>query len=81
MNDAASWLAGALGITLAFAFLFCFLLAAGLIAFALRRRAYRRGTHPLRLLPWYLGGPPEAPLVLPDDRPSPKRTRDRRHDR
>jgi len=78
VNDVGAWLAGALGITLAFAWLFGLLLAAGLIAFALRRRAYRRGTHPLRLLPWYLGGPPESPFVVPDDR---KRRRRRARDR
>lgn len=77
MNDVAAWLAGAFGIALAFAWLFGILLVGGLIAFALRRRAYRRGTHPLRLLPWYLGGPPEPPLVSPDDRRHRKRTRDR----
>ncbi|HUQ16680.1 MAG TPA: hypothetical protein VM070_02725 [Candidatus Saccharimonadales bacterium] len=68
MNDIGAWLAGALGLTIAFGWLFGILLAVGLLAFALRRRAYRRGTHPLRLLPWYLGGPPEPPVVLPDDR-------------
>jgi len=63
VNDVGTWLAGALGIGLAFAWLFGIIIVGGLIAFALRRRAYRRGTHPLRLLPWYLGGPPD---VLPD---------------
>ncbi|GAC1488590.1 MAG: hypothetical protein NVS1B1_05180 [Candidatus Limnocylindrales bacterium] len=68
MNDVGAWLAGALGIALAFAWLFGILLAVGLIAFALRRRAFRRGTHPLRLLPWYLGGPPDAEPDVPTSR-------------
>jgi len=32
----------------------------GLLAMRGRRRALRRGTYPLRLLPWYLGGPPDV---------------------
>jgi len=78
VNDLAAWLAGALGIALALAWLFGIILVGGLIAFALRRRAYRRGTHPLRLLPWYLGGPPEVPEVFPPDDREGRRERSRR---
>lgn len=77
MNDLAAWLAGALGIALALAWLVGIIIVGGLIAFALRRRAYRRGTHPLRLLPWYLGGPPEVPEVFPPDDRSSRRKRAR----
>jgi len=45
-------------------------LVVGLLAFAGRRRAIRRGTHPLHLLPWYLGGPPKIDVDLPDDKRS-----------
>ena len=47
--------------------LFVIVLVIGLLAFAGRRRALRRGTHPLRLLPWYLGGPPKIEAAPPDD--------------
>lgn len=70
MNDLATWLSGALGVLIVFAWLFVVVLVAGLLAFAGRRRAMRRGTYPLHLLPWYLGGPPKAELDLPDDRRS-----------
>lgn len=77
MNDLTAWLAGAFGIALALAWLFGIVLVGGLIAFALRRRAFRRGTHPLRLLPWYLGGPPEPPVVFPPDDRNRRRERAR----
>lgn len=77
MNDLAAWLAGALGIGLALMWLLGIIAVTGLIAFALRRRAYRRGTHPLRLLPWYLGGPPEVPEVFPPDGRASRRQRPR----
>ena len=41
-----------------------------LLASAGRRRALRRGTYPLHLLPWYLGGPPKIDAHLPDDKRS-----------
>ena len=75
MNDLGASFAGAIGILIALTWFALILLALGLVAFALRRRAFRRGTHPLRLLPWYLGGPPEIPIDLPADR---KRARQRR---
>ena len=59
MNDA-------LGIVVLVGWLLLIVLVAGLAARAGRRRAIRRGTHPLRLLPWYLGGPPKVDLDLPD---------------
>ena len=67
MNDVATWLWGALGVLIVFAWLFGIVLVVGLIAFAGRRRAIRRGTHPLHLLPWYLGGSPTVDVELPDD--------------
>jgi len=32
------------------------------LGFRLRRRSIARGQHPLRLLPWYLGGPQDLEL-------------------
>ncbi len=67
----AGFLEGFVGVLIALAFVAAIL---GLIAYVGlrgRRRALRRGTHPLRLLPWYLGGPPETPLETPEE---PKRT-------
>lgn len=66
----ATWLAGTIGVLIMFAWLFVIVLVVGLIAFAGRRRAIRRGTHPLHLLPWYLGGPPKVDLDLPDGKRS-----------
>jgi len=71
-------LAGAFGIFVMLAWLSLIVLAVGLVAFALRRRAFRHGTHPLRLLPWYLGGPPNTDDYLPADR---KTERERRRGR
>jgi hypothetical protein len=70
MNDVATWLSGAFGVFIVFAWLFVIVLVVGWIAFAGRRRAIRRGTHPLYLLPWYLGGPPKIDVDLPDDKRS-----------
>ena len=66
---------GALGVVFVVGWLLIVVLVLGLVARAGRRRALRRGTHPLRLLPWYLGGPPEVDIDLPDDTRS---SRDRR---
>jgi hypothetical protein len=57
----------ALGIVVLVGWILLLVLVAGLLARAGRRRALRRGTHPLRLLPWYLGGPPKIDVDLPDD--------------
>jgi hypothetical protein len=56
-----------LGVIVLFAWVFGLALVVGLLALAGRRRALRRGTHPLHLLPWYLGGPPKVDVDLPDD--------------
>jgi len=37
------------------------------LGFRLRRRSIARGQHPLRLLPWYLGGPQDLELKHPAD--------------
>lgn len=63
------------GVLVLFAWVFGLALVVGLLAFAGRRRAMRRGTHPLRLLPWYLGGPPEVDAGLPDDKRSSRERR------
>ena len=47
----------------------------GFISMRLRKRALRRGTWPLRLIPWYLGGPPEMPVDAPPDSARAKRRR------
>jgi hypothetical protein len=47
----------------------------GFISMRLRKRALRRGTWPLRLIPWYLGGPPEMPLRAPPESARAKRRR------
>jgi hypothetical protein len=47
----------------------------GYISMRLRKRALRRGTWPLRLIPWYLGGPPEMPLDAPPESARAKRRR------
>jgi hypothetical protein len=39
----------------------------GFISLRLRRRSLKRGTWPVRLLPWYLGGTPEMPLDAPPE--------------
>ena len=39
----------------------------GFIAMRLRRRSLKRGTWPIRIIPWYLGGTPEMPLDAPPD--------------
>ena len=39
----------------------------GKLAFAGQRRALRRGTHPVHLLPWYLGGTPEVTADPPQE--------------
>jgi hypothetical protein len=56
-----------LGILVLVAWLLAIVLVVGLLAFAGRRRALRRGTYPTHLLPWYLGGPPRVDVDLPDD--------------
>ena len=63
-------LSGAVGVLVLVIWLAVIVLVVGLLAFAGRRRAIRRGTHPLRLLPWYLGGPPKADVDLPNDKRS-----------
>jgi hypothetical protein len=50
-----------------------FFAAIGYISMRLRKRALRRGTWPLRLIPWYLGGPPEMPLDAPREAARAKR--------
>ena len=37
----------------------------GFISWRLRRRVIRRGTWPLRIIPWYLGGTPDMPVDTP----------------
>jgi len=78
VDELGTWLAGAFGILLALIWFAVIVLVLGLVAFALRRRAFRRGTPPLRLLPWYLGGPPRPDDYLPGD---PKTARERRRGR
>lgn len=78
MNDLGTWLAGAFGVVIMLAWLSLIVLVLGLVAFAVRRRAFRRGTHPLRLLPWYLGGPPQSDDYLPADRETARERRRRR---
>jgi hypothetical protein len=50
---------------------------AGLISLRLRRRSLRRGTWPVRLIPWYLGGTPEMPLDAPPESARAKRQKGR----
>jgi len=47
----------------------------GFISLRLRKRALRRGTWPVRLIPWYLGGTPEMPLDVPPESERAKRRR------
>jgi hypothetical protein len=63
-------LSGAIGVLVMVIWLFVIVLVVGLLAFAGRRRALRRGTYPLHLLPWYLGGPPKIDAGQPDDKRS-----------
>ncbi len=60
-------LAGALGVVVLVGWLLLIVLVVGLVARSGRRRAIRKGTHPLGLLPWYLGGPPKIDVDLPSD--------------
>ena len=77
MSSVVSAVEGAIGIVLALGVIAGFLWILGTLAFAGRRRAFSRGTHPLRLLPWYLGGPPNAQIEDPPEgtsgRPHPRR--------
>jgi hypothetical protein len=50
---------------------------AGFISLRLRRRSLKRGTWPVRLIPWYLGGTPEMPLDAPPEFSRAKRRKDR----
>jgi hypothetical protein len=68
-------LSSTLGLLVVIGWLLVIILVAGVLARAGRRRALRRGTYPLRILPWYLGGPPKIDVELPDDQRS---SRDRR---
>ena len=61
---------GALGLVVLVGWLLFVVVLVGYLARRGRRRALRRGTHPLRLLPWYLGGPPKIDVDLPDDQRS-----------
>lgn len=63
-------LSGAPGVLVLAAWLVLIVVVAGLLSRRLRRRAFRRGTYPLRLLPWYLGGPPKIDLDLPGEQRS-----------
>jgi hypothetical protein len=45
----------------------------GFISMRLRKRSLRRGTWPVRLIPWYLGGTPEMPLDAPPESAKAKR--------
>lgn len=65
MNDLAAWLWAAFGVLAIGIWLVAIVGVIGLLAFAGRRRAMRRGTIPLHLLPWYLGGTPEIKVDLP----------------
>jgi hypothetical protein len=47
----------------------------GFISMRLRKRSLRRGTWPVRLIPWYLGGTPEMPLDAPPESERAKRRR------
>jgi hypothetical protein len=47
--------------------------AIGFISLRLRKRSLRRGTWPVRLIPWYLGGTPEMPLDAPPESARAKR--------
>ena len=49
----------------------------GFISLRLRRRSLNRGTWPVRLLPWYLGGTPEMPLDAPPESSRAKRRKGR----
>lgn len=49
----------------------------GFIAMRLRRRSLKRGTWPVRLIPWYLGGTPEMPLDAPPESSRAKRRKGR----
>ena len=59
---------GVLGLAVLVLWLALIVLLVGYLARRGRARALRRGTHPVRLLPWYLGGPPKVDVDLPDDR-------------
>ena len=63
-------LSGVVGVLVMAVWLLALVLVMWLLASAGRRRALRRGTYPLHLLPWYLGGPPKIDAHLPDDQRS-----------
>ncbi|HEY8825820.1 MAG TPA: hypothetical protein VIP07_13185 [Candidatus Limnocylindria bacterium] len=47
--------------------------AIAFVSMRLRKRSLRRGTWPVRLIPWYLGGTPEMPLDAPPESARAKR--------
>jgi hypothetical protein len=47
----------------------------GALGIRLNRRGIRRGTYPLRNLPWYLGGVPDAKLDPPAESARERRRR------
>jgi hypothetical protein len=47
----------------------------GFTSMRLRRRSLRRGTWPVRIIPWYLGGTPDMALDSPPESVRAKRRR------
>jgi len=68
-------LSTAVGLLIGIAWIAAITWVAGIFVFRHRRRAIRRGTYPVRLLPWYLGGTPEMPLNPPKEGQRTKRSR------
>jgi len=61
MHRVTEWIMGIVSLALILA------LGVGIVASGLRlnRRGIRRGSYPLRNLPWYLGGVPDVKVDLP----------------
>jgi hypothetical protein len=75
MDGLATFAATAAGVLIGLAWIGAIVLVVGVFVFRHRRRAIRRGTYPVRLLPWYLGGTPEMGAEPPREE---HRTKSRR---
>ncbi len=75
MDAIGSFVAGAVGIAIAVGWIAAIFVVAGVLVFRHRRRAMERGTYPVRLLPWFLGGTPEMDVQPPRESHRIKRRR------
>ncbi len=75
MSDVIQLLVSAAGVAVGLVWIGAIVAAVRVLVFRHRARAIARGTYPVRVLPWYLGGTPEMPVASPPERPKAKRRR------